>query len=307
MVSTVTNKKLFISYIFAFTLIIAMVAVAVLFEDREIILPEIAAMAIGMWAYREPGWIRQPSKIFLAPSITAVIGFGVNQLEIDYFVKIILTLILMFVFLRLIQSNLAPSIATGLLPVVTNATHWSFILAVFIFTFVIMLGVYLFEMNKGMEKNAKIQYKYMVVYVVLISIWIGLCWLVGYEVAVIPPILVVVFESLQKPMYNGKMVFKQSIVLTISATVGTLLYFAIDSLILVTVLYMILMYILLRIAKVQIPAAYAFPLLMFLFPDEIIAMMPLAALITCTILFTSVLMYKKYERKQNNKMKVNTI
>ncbi len=96
-----------------------------------------------------------------------------------------------------------------------------------------MFGVLVFKLNKGLEKKVKIQYKYMLVFLVLIFMWIGLCWLVGYQLAVIPPILVVVFESLQKPMYNGKMAFKQGLVLTISATVGTLLYFTIDSWILI--------------------------------------------------------------------------
>lgn len=123
-------------------------------------------------------------------------------------------------FLRIIQSNLGPSIATGLLPVVTNANEWSFIISVFIFTFILMLGVLKFGLNKGLEKKVKIQYKYMLVFLVLIFVWMGLCWLAGYPLAVIPPILVVVYESLQKPMYNGKMAFKQGLVLTISATVG---------------------------------------------------------------------------------------
>lgn len=205
-------------------------------------------------------------------------------------------------FLRIIQSNLGPSIATGLLPVVTNANEWSFIISVFIFTFILMLGVLKFGLNKGLEKKVKIQYKYMLVFLVLIFVWIGLCWLAGYPLAVIPPILVVVYESLQKPMYNGKMAFKQGLVLTISATVGTLLYFVIDSWILVTLLDMILMLILLRIVGIRVPAVYAFPLLPFVFPDHIVAMLPLGSLITCVFLFTSVLAYKKMEMKRSRKV-----
>lgn len=165
-----------------------------------------------------------------------------------------------------------------------------------------MLGVLKFGLNKGLEKKVKIQYKYMLVFLVLIFVWMGLCWLAGYPLAVIPPILVVVYESLQKPMYNGKMAFKQGLVLTISATVGTLLYFAIDSWILVTLLDMILMLILLRIVGIRVPAVYAFPLLPFVFPDHIVAMLPLGSLITCVFLFTSVLAYKKMEMKRSRKV-----
>ncbi|MGQ7277456.1 hypothetical protein ACT91Q_05760 [Brevibacillus thermoruber] len=300
--SAVSKKVTILSYIISFTFIIAMITASVMLKDPEIILPEVAAMAIAMWVYREAGWIRQPPKIFLAPSITAAIGFVVNQLHITYIGKVSLTLILMMLFLRIIQSNLGPSIATGLLPVVTNANEWSFIISVFIFTFILMLGVLVFKLNKGLEKKVKIQYKYMLVFLVLIFMWIGLCGLVGYQLAVIPPILVVVFESLQKPMYNGKMAFKQGLVLTISATVGTMLYFAIDSWILVTLFDMILMLILLRIVGIRIPAVYAFPLLPFVFPDDIVAMLPLGSLITCVFLFVLVLMYKKLEMKRRGKV-----
>jgi hypothetical protein len=299
---TISKKITVISYIISITFIISMITVSVMLKDHEIILPEVAAMAIAMWVYREAGWIRQPSKIFLAPSSTAVIGFAVNQLQIPYLAKVCLTLILMMLFLRIIRSNLGPSIATGLLPVVTNANEWSFIISVFIFTFILMLGVLVFGLNKGLEKKVKIQYKYMLVFLVLVFVWMGLCWLVGYQLVAIPPILVVVYESLQKPMYNGKMAFKQGLVLTISATVGTLLYFAIDSWILVTLLDMILMLILLHIVGIRVPAVFAFPLLPFVFPDDIVAKLPLGSLITCVFLFASVLVYKKLEMKQSGKV-----
>ena len=84
MESTVSKKKTIISYIISFAFIIAMITASVILKDREIILPEVAAMAIAMWVWRDEGWIRQPFKIFLVPSITALIGFVVNQLPISY-------------------------------------------------------------------------------------------------------------------------------------------------------------------------------------------------------------------------------
>ena len=41
-----------------------MVTAGVLLNDPEVILPEIAAMAIALWAYRER-WLRQPEKSLL--------------------------------------------------------------------------------------------------------------------------------------------------------------------------------------------------------------------------------------------------
>lgn len=299
----VSKNVTIISYVIAISFIIAMITASVILDNHQIILPELAAMAIVMWVYRESGWIRQPSKILFAPSLTAVIGFMVNLLPILYVGKVGLALVLSMLLLHLIKSNLAPSIATGLLPVVIDVDGWSFIISTFILTFILMLGVLLFRLNNGLEKEVKVQYKYIVVFLVLNFVWIGLTWTVGFpQLAAIPPILVVVYESLQKPKYAGKVAFKQSLVLTISVTVGTLLYFALDSWILVTLIDMILMYILLRIAGVRIPAVYAFPLLPFIFPDKIVAMLPLGSLITCVFLFGSVLAYKKLEMKQSGKV-----
>jgi hypothetical protein len=294
--SVSTNKV--IAYIIAIAFILGMVAVSILLDDREIILPEIAAMAIALWVYREAGWVRQPAKIFIAPSVTALIGFIVNQLNITYVGKVCLVLVLMMLFLRIIQSNFAPSLATGLLPLVTNATEWSFVIAVCSFTFILMLGVLVCGFHKGLEKKVNIQYTYMVVFLVLVFAWIAVCWLAGYpQVAVIPPILVVVYESIQKPMYNGKMALKQVLVLTISATVGTVLYVTLDSWMLIALLDMILMALLLRIVRMHVPAAFAFPFLPFVFPYHITVMLPYSAFITSICLFGGVLLYKKWEQK----------
>ncbi|MFD2760397.1 hypothetical protein [Lentibacillus juripiscarius] len=301
--TAVSKNVTIISYVIAITFIITMITTSVLLNNHQIILPELAAMAIAMWVYREAGWIRHPSKILFAPSLTAVIGFMVNLLPIFYVGKVGIALVLLMLLLRLIQSNLAPSIATGLLPIVIDVDGWSFIISTSILTFILMLGVLIFRLNNGIEAEVKIHYKYMVVFLVLNFIWISLTWAVGYpQLAAIPPILVVVYESLQKPMYNGKVAFKQSLVLTISATVGTLLYFTLDSWILLTLIDMILMYILLRIVAIRIPAVYAFPLLPFIFPEKVVGMLPLGSLITCVLLFGSVLAYKKLEIKRSGKV-----
>lgn len=276
-----------------------MVLAAAVVGDAEIILPEVAAMAVALWAYREKGWVRQPEKIFIAPSATAVIGFTVNLLDIPYIAKLVLVLFLMAALLRLMKSNFAPSLATGVLPIVTNATHFSFLIAIFATTLVLMAGVLLFRLNKGVPRDAPVNYWYMLVFLVLHLIWVGVAVAAGYpQMAVIPPITVVVYESLQMPMYMAKMAMKQVAVLTLSATIGTLLYLNIDSWVLVAALDMAIVYLILRIFSARIPAAYAFPLLPFVFPAESVPQLPYAAAVVSAFLFGLVLLFKAYERKQ---------
>ncbi|MCZ8511695.1 hypothetical protein O9H85_04490 [Paenibacillus filicis] len=68
------------SYTAAFILIISMVISSVIIHNNEFILPEIAAMAIAMWAYRDPNWLRDPLKNCLAPTMTSAVGFTINQI-----------------------------------------------------------------------------------------------------------------------------------------------------------------------------------------------------------------------------------
>lgn len=62
-------------YLAGWSFILLMVASATLQHDAEIILPEIGALTAGTWVYRKTAWTRQPLKLFLVPSGTAIIGF----------------------------------------------------------------------------------------------------------------------------------------------------------------------------------------------------------------------------------------
>ena len=62
--AVISKKETIISYTIAILFILAMVTAGVLLNDPEVILPEIATMAIALWAYREPGWLRQPKNLY---------------------------------------------------------------------------------------------------------------------------------------------------------------------------------------------------------------------------------------------------
>lgn len=265
--AAVSNKITKRSYAAAILFVVMMMAAAVMLNNQEVILPEVAVMAFAMWVYREPGWIRRPSLICISPTVTAAIGLTMNHFRMDFTVKVVLTLMLMMLFLRMIRSNLAPAIATGLLPLAINTRDWSFVWIVFIFTLILMSGVLIFKLNRGVPKKASINHKYMVVFLVLSVCWIGVCWIVGYQqLTVIPPIFVVVYESLQKPIYTGMMALKQGLTLTLSVSIGVAVLFSFQSTVVAAMVDMMLILALSPILRVRIPAMYAVPLLTFVFP-----------------------------------------
>ena len=138
-----------------------MIATAILFKDKEIILPEIAALSVGIITFRENKWIQRPIHIFLLPSITAILGFGINFLPIILSLKLVLVLIGMLVFLRIFKSQLAPALATGLLPIVTNAHSFLFLISIIFFVLLLYFAIKLF--------NIKLNYYFKLTEVVLFA------------------------------------------------------------------------------------------------------------------------------------------
>ena len=281
-------------YLVGFALVLSMVGIATWLHDYEIILPEIGALTAGTWVYHKQDWIRQPIKIFLAPSGTAVIGFIINRLPLNYPTKVMVTLLLILILLRGLHSTLAPSFATGLLPIIVNATHWSFIIAIFGFTLILMAGVLFRGLYHGIPAGEPLRKQHMSIFLVAAIVWTGLVWLSGNpQMAAIPPVLVVFFEALQQPAYSGKMALKQIIALTGAATLGVLIHLIFASWLLTTLISLPLVFILLGLLNLKLPAAYAFPLLALVLPTNMFNHLPLVALLASGFFLGIVFTYKQ--------------
>ncbi|MVX34528.1 hypothetical protein [Myroides sp. LoEW2-1] len=293
----IPNRK---NYLVAFTFIVSMVAAAVLFKDREIVLPEIAALTIGLWVFQEKAWLRQPEKVFILPSITAFVGFSINMLEIPYVVKIVGILFFMLILMKVINYSLPPALATGFLPIVTNATHWSFVYAIIATTFILMIGIYLFKLNKNIDRNSKVNTTAMTVYAGIVLSTILIALLFGKEkYVVIPPIAVVLYETLHMKQYTIKMVVKQIAVLSLSISIGVVLYLCISNWIVITILMLLSIYFLLELFQMKMPPAYAFPFLVFIFSKEQVINLPwLTVLLSSFSLFIALAYHRYYLSKK---------
>lgn len=302
--TTLSPRQERLWYFCAFAFIAAMVAAASFWNNREIILPEIAAMAVALWVYREQNWMRHPEKVFLWPTATALLGYGINLLAIPFIAKLVLVLAGMLLFFLLFRYSLAPALATGFLPVVTNATSLSFIAAVLVSSLALMLVVVLARLRTDTDRTALVQPRLMAVYAAIHLAWIGAAALAGQvHLAVLPPVTVVVYESLHMKMYSWRMLFKQTAVLTLSAATGVLLSTLIDHWVVAVLLALALMWLVLHLFKMRMPAAYAFPLLAYVFPQEALFMVPVAALLACLFSLGLVLAYRM---KQGAGMPANT-
>ena len=283
------------SYLAAFVFIVFMVAAAYGLNDREIILPEMAAMAVGLWVYRDKQWLNQPDKIFILPSLTAVIGFCINLMPISYLFKLVLVLCAMLLVMRMFNYILPPALATGFLPIVTQAYEISFLISIFATSFILMLGVVLFKLNQGVERKGNFDRRKIGVYASITLIGFALAAIFKVEaMALIPPITVVVYESLNMMMYSLKMYLKQVAVLTLSISMAVLMQLWIQDWILLTLIYMPLMFLLLKLFDMRIPAVYAFPFLVFVFPQDSVMHLPVASGLMAGFSLGCVYIYRTY-------------
>lgn len=283
------------SYVMAFLFILLMVVAAYGLNDREIILPEMAAMAVGLWVYRDKQWLNQPDKIFILPSLTAVIGFCINLMPISYLFKLVLVLCAMLLVMRMFNYILPPALATGFLPIVTQAYELSFLISIFVTSFMLMFGVVLFKLNQGIERKGNFDRRKIGVYASITLIGFALAAIFKVEaMALIPPITVVVYESLNMMMYSLKMCLKQIAVLTLSISMAVLMQFWIQDGIILTLIYMPLMFLLLKLFDMRIPAVYAFPFLVFVFPQDSVMALPVTSCLMASFSFGCVYVYRSY-------------
>ncbi|MFC6261820.1 hypothetical protein [Levilactobacillus fujinensis] len=286
------------NYLIGFTFVLLMVTAASWLNDDELILPEIAALTTGMWIYQNQTWIRQPIKIFLAPSGTAIIGFLVNKIAINYPEKVLVTLILILVLLRVLHSTLAPAFATGLLPIIINATHWSFILAIFLFTALLMIGVLIQGHYKGLPVGQPLRFSHMLGFSLTALAWAITVWACGYpQMAGIPPVLVVFFEVSQMPNYTLKTAIKHVIALGGAATIGVLVHLLLASWLLTTLISLPVVFVLLQLLRIKLPAAYAFPLLALVLPTSMFYRLPLSAFLAATFFLGSTVIYRQLQTR----------
>ena len=289
-----------INYLIGYILILLMVEFSVKMGNHHLILPEFAVLCVGVLALQESHWIVNPFKIVLMPSITAILGFSINLLKIDYLFKIYLVILIMLVVLKIANSKLAPSFATGLLPIVTNTSHWYFILVVVGMTSILMLGVLLSGSYKNIQNPIKsLERDAMRQYLEILLLWIILVHLLGVDMMIaIPPVLVLLLEVIKKEHYPVNVFLKQVIIVTGIAYLSMGVHQLISNDVIYISMMMPLILIILKMFRIQLPAVYAFPLLILVIPTPMTQQLGLYTMFASGFSLGCVYILKKYSLKE---------
>ena len=125
----------------AVLLVAAMFVVAEYTGQKEIIFPEIAALALGAWVMEKSPWKSSPFHFWLSPTLAALTGMLIVRFfEYEPFIMVTAAFCLMVLQLKLARSNVLPSISAAILPIITRSDSWWYPLSVCVLTGIIALG-----------------------------------------------------------------------------------------------------------------------------------------------------------------------
>lgn len=216
-------KKQFIPL--AILLVIMMFLIVGYTNEKELIFPEISALAVGAWVMKLPLWGTTVFRLWLSPSLAALTGVLILKMfPYSPFLMITGAFVLVVVQLKLARSCVLPSISAAILPIITHADSWLYPLSVGVLTGTIAVGrALIIHMSpkepssnvpeiSSLELSGGLFYWGKVFLGLIIIMTIALQFNVLYMVA--PP-LIVTFIELSNP--NGRLRQRLGKILTVIA------------------------------------------------------------------------------------------
>lgn len=181
----------------------AMVGIAALLHEKEIIFPEAAAIATGLFAAPKKSWQVSNGKILLLISICAVAGWAISAfLPVSLWIKMSAALIAAQFVLLFSRTNFAPLISAAVLPVMLGTQSLIYPAAAIVLTATVVLIRILLEKSHikdaetytPLPKPAKSSSIGTLLCCALCVVCIWLACTTKWTYAVAPPLLVAFTE-----------------------------------------------------------------------------------------------------------------
>lgn len=141
-------------YIFAVFMAFAMIIIAELSGEKEIIFPEICALTIGAWISETQPWNCNKRKMFGLVSAAAFFGIFVTKfIPLPLFFQVCICFAFTGLVLTLTRTTLIPIISACILPVYIGSKSWIYSISVSIMALIIITAQWLMEKNHLKPKN----------------------------------------------------------------------------------------------------------------------------------------------------------
>jgi hypothetical protein len=139
-------------------LIVVMFALVDIYAEKEIIFPEISALALGFWIMEKSPWRGSWPAVWASPTLAALTGvLLLRYVALPPVGLIACAFVLVVLQLKLMRSEVFPSISAAILAIITHTTSWLYPLSVGILMAIIVLGkLYLerFTARRGLAEAA---------------------------------------------------------------------------------------------------------------------------------------------------------
>lgn len=280
-------------------IIAAMVAASELTGEKEIIFPEIAALAVGSFLAPKMVWQTSYTRMIVCVSLCALAGVGIVRLVPGaLWAQVLLAYIIGQIILLFSGTSFAPMISAIALPVLLQTESMVYPISAFVLTAVTALMRIILE--KAGIKNANVyeplprsgrQWKSSAADIVVRSAAAGLgaflCISAGMKFCVAPPLLVAFTELTRPDCPAGKRRLHTAVLVSLCALAGALCRYFIVMLAdapfaVAAVVIAAAVIVLVKSLKLYFPPAGAMAVLALLIPDASVASYPLQVFVGIT-------------------------
>lgn len=295
--NTLLSKRFLSAYI----LVILMLVAAVVLQQKDILFPEIAGMAMGVMVFPVAHWIKKPVHLWLAPTLGAFIGTALNDLTLTSQSKILLGLVIIVILMHIFRVNFGPTIPATLLPIFLGFHDYVFATTTAIITFVIMLAAFKMRNSEklpdGPEKFRK-KTDTLIITIVL-ALWIGLAFATNLEVIVVPPVFALIFEVFHAENFKWKLIPSRLAVLTATAILSVgVIHLLPGSIIWVGIINVVITLLLCKWFKAPVPVAFGVSLMPLIFPAWGTWGFPVGVFVTTGVLMCICAAYRQFRSRQ---------
>lgn len=214
-------------YALAFILTCLMLFIADLSGSKEVIFPEILALAIGAWILEKQPWYCNKRKMFLLVSIASLVGvLIVRYVQVPLIFQILIGYLFTGITLNITRTTLIPIISACILPVYMQTTTWVYPFTVTFLTLIIILLQWLMEKYHLKPKNIYTPCKYdikeqfkMWAKLLIFLLLLAIIPTQSRNLYLLAPPLIVTFTEFANPDNKARKVPKKIFLILISAAI----------------------------------------------------------------------------------------
>lgn len=302
------TKDKYIQAICTIVVVFLMIGASELLNEKEIIFPEVTALAVGMFLAPMLPWKTSYSRMFISITLCAILGVAIVLfIPAPLWVQMSLAYLAGQIVLILSRTSFAPMISAIVLPVMLQTKESIYIVAAITLTLLIIAIKVILDKTKIKTKEnyqkkewrVKEEWISLIKRTIIVTILIFIAIKLNNRFVVAPPLLVAFTELSNKKSKARDIPIKVIMTISLCALLGAVMRYLIVicggwPLTLAAILAALGMIMIVMFMKVYMPPAGAMTILAMLIPNESVVLYPVQVFVGITIfVITAKLCFRK--------------